>query len=262
MKSETKPSKPAIPKGMTKLFNPEAPPPVIPDLSGKLRLIQAAEIEFSQKGFEGASVLSIAQRAGVKQPLLNYHFGGKEGLWRAVVASAYAEAEEFSRAVDQTLESADPLTHLKAQLKTFTVINVLHPSAHTLVFKEVAQGGPRLDWIIENYMKPFHARLDTLIRECQDQGLIKPYPIEYGSIMMTGMLTSVQSSLNMLKGIYGVDSMTPKQAELHADQLIDALFEGITIRTQKKVAQKPDSSVKSVKTATKRTKASSDQRNG
>lgn len=230
MTADDKQSTQTGPAWRATLFNADMPPAAAPEANGKQRLIQAAEIEFSQKGYEGASVLSIAQRAGVKQPLLNYHFGSKEGLWRAVVAGAYAEAEEFSRTVDQTLASADPLTHLKAQLKTFAVINVLHPAAHALVFKEVAQGGPRLDWIIATYMKPFHARLDALILECQEQGLLKRYPVEYGSIMMTGMLTSVQSSMILLKGIYGIDTMTAQQAELHADQLIDALFDGVALR--------------------------------
>ena len=44
-----------------------APTPVAraAEVPGRQRLIDAAEIEFTQKGFDGASVLSIANRAGV-----------------------------------------------------------------------------------------------------------------------------------------------------------------------------------------------------
>ncbi|MDS0132231.1 MULTISPECIES: TetR family transcriptional regulator [unclassified Amycolatopsis] len=40
--------------------------------------------DFSEKGFAGARVRDIAERAGVSKDLIAYHFGGKEGLYRAV----------------------------------------------------------------------------------------------------------------------------------------------------------------------------------
>jgi AcrR family transcriptional regulator len=47
-------------------------------------LLDAALQEFSEKGFAGARVRDIAERAGVSKDLIAYHFGGKEGLYRAV----------------------------------------------------------------------------------------------------------------------------------------------------------------------------------
>ncbi|MGW4062181.1 TetR/AcrR family transcriptional regulator [Amycolatopsis sp. NPDC004747] len=47
-------------------------------------LLEAALQEFSEKGFAGARVRDIAERAGVSKDLIAYHFGGKEDLYRAV----------------------------------------------------------------------------------------------------------------------------------------------------------------------------------
>lgn len=47
-------------------------------------LLDAALEEFAAKGFAGARVRDIAQRAGVSKDLIAYHFGGKEGLYLAV----------------------------------------------------------------------------------------------------------------------------------------------------------------------------------
>src|SRR5919198_3730421 len=44
-------------------------------------LIEAAKDEFAAKGFAGARVQDIADRAGVNKQLINYYFGGKEGLY-------------------------------------------------------------------------------------------------------------------------------------------------------------------------------------
>lgn len=194
---------------------------------GRQRLIDAAEIEFSTKGFSGASVLAIAQRAGVKQPLLNFHFGGKEGLWGAVVERAYASAGEVWLRAQAEQASHTPLERLKALLRAFASINIRYPLAHGLVFMEVAQAGPRLQWLVDRYMRPFHEALDQAIEECTQAGLMKRYPKEHASLMMTGMLTAVQASANMGQLIYQCGPMSTEQAQAHAEQAIDALLHGM-----------------------------------
>lgn len=47
------------------------------------RLIGAALALFSKHGFEGTSTREIAASTGVALPAITYHFGGKEGLYRA-----------------------------------------------------------------------------------------------------------------------------------------------------------------------------------
>jgi len=50
----------------------------------RARIVTAAEIEFADHGFDGVSVRQIALRADVPVALINYHFGSKEGLYRAI----------------------------------------------------------------------------------------------------------------------------------------------------------------------------------
>ncbi len=54
------------------------------------RILEAALELFAASGFEGASTRTIAERAGVNLPAIQYYFGSKEGLYRAVV-------EQFSQ---------------------------------------------------------------------------------------------------------------------------------------------------------------------
>lgn len=53
-------------------------------------LLDAAAIEFGDKGRAGARVSAIADRAGVSKQLISYYFGGKDGLYDALVARWYA----------------------------------------------------------------------------------------------------------------------------------------------------------------------------
>lgn len=48
-------------------------------------LLDAALVEFSRHGLAGARTSAIAARAGVNKQLISHHFGGKEGLYRALI---------------------------------------------------------------------------------------------------------------------------------------------------------------------------------
>ena len=48
-------------------------------------LLQAALIEFARHGFAGTRIGDIANRAGVNKQLISYYFGGKQGLYAALV---------------------------------------------------------------------------------------------------------------------------------------------------------------------------------
>ncbi len=59
-------------------------------------LLDAALEEFSAKGFAGARVQDIADRAGVNKQLINYYFGGKEGLYSALGRRWLEREAEFN----------------------------------------------------------------------------------------------------------------------------------------------------------------------
>ncbi|MGH4006891.1 MAG: TetR family transcriptional regulator [Pseudonocardiaceae bacterium] len=48
-------------------------------------LLDAARVEFTERGFDGATVRMIAQRAGVDPAMVNHWFGGKDALFVAVM---------------------------------------------------------------------------------------------------------------------------------------------------------------------------------
>ena len=59
-----------------------------PSKTTKDKIIKAASRVFAESGFQGASVRRIVARADVNQAAINYHFGSKEALYRAVLQKA------------------------------------------------------------------------------------------------------------------------------------------------------------------------------
>lgn len=61
------------------------------------RLLDAARSIFADRGYEGASVASIAARARVTKPALYYHFRDKAGLYEALVVETLDERWRLMR---------------------------------------------------------------------------------------------------------------------------------------------------------------------
>jgi TetR/AcrR family transcriptional regulator, regulator of cefoperazone and chloramphenicol sensitivity len=53
------------------------------------RIMKAAERLFAERGYDGTSIRAIVARARVNQAAINYHFQGKDGLYREVLRGAF-----------------------------------------------------------------------------------------------------------------------------------------------------------------------------
>ena len=60
-------------------------------LETRVSILNAAIAEFAARGFEGASIRAIADRLGLKHPLITYHYRSKDILWRAAAEHAFAQ---------------------------------------------------------------------------------------------------------------------------------------------------------------------------
>ncbi|WP_234336810.1 TetR family transcriptional regulator [Streptomyces xylophagus] len=79
------------------------------------QLLEAALDVFSLKGFDGARVQEIADRAGVNKQLISYYFGGKLGLYREL-QKAWQERESSLGGPDLPLDEA-VVRHLQEALR-------------------------------------------------------------------------------------------------------------------------------------------------
>ncbi len=87
----------------------------------KLSLLDAAEAIIAEHGFAGASLRAITSRAGTNLAAVNYHFGSKERLARAVIARylrpVNAERMQLLDAIEA--DSGPPADHLEALVRAF-----------------------------------------------------------------------------------------------------------------------------------------------
>ena len=74
-----------------------------PDTRGEI--LAAARVEFSDRAFDGASIRSIAARAGVDPALVHHYFGTKEQLFLAALDIPFVPSEVAAQIVSGPIDT-------------------------------------------------------------------------------------------------------------------------------------------------------------
>ncbi len=157
----------------------------------RLSILQAALSEFADKGFEAASIRSIAERTGLQHPLITYHYPTKDALWRATAEYAFEQIREKWDKSGPELSDAAPIDHLRAEYRAVFYYTAAFPEFHRFMRQEAMYDNPRLRWAAETVLAPLINRLLPQIRAAQKDGdlpAIEPIVFHYMMISLTAML--------------------------------------------------------------------------
>lgn len=133
----------------------------------RAQLIEAATTIFLRDGFRAARVKDIAAEAVVRLSAINYHFGGKDGLYLAVLqhhamlALAHAPIPEARPGV--------PVEQRFAEFVRAMVYRMLDPASPSrlppLMIREAVNPTEALDVMFERFTRPLQAVLIGQLRE-------------------------------------------------------------------------------------------------
>ena len=138
------------------------------------KLLDAAIEAFSESGFKGTSTRDIADRAGVHHPLITYHFKNKDQLWRAAADRIFREFNvSLVKAMAEVPESR-PRARAEAFIRTYVRYAHNQPALHKFILQESSQPSARLDWLVENHLKPLFDIVVKSLRELQELGIAPP----------------------------------------------------------------------------------------
>jgi len=201
--------------------------------STRAALMAAATEAFARRGFSGARTEEIARRAGVNKAMINYHFGGKAGLYEAVLVSNLNRITERLRAL--VASSLPPDQMLRTLLDTVVELQRSRPELSAMMLREAMSGGAHLsDEALPHFLKVF-----GMVREIIDRGVREGAfrPVDpllthltvMGSTLFFFATTPMRERL-LREGRLKV--ATPPTPEKFVDHLHDLLSRGLAANDQ------------------------------
>ena len=188
------------------------------------RILAAALDLFSERSFEGATTREIATRAGVTQPLLNYHFRSKDELWRAAVDGLFAALADALAARVDGLRGVDDLTVMRLLVREFVYFSAEHPQVHRIITQECKTDGPRMDWLVERHIRPLYEQTKQRLSSLVERGSLPDVPLAHLYYIITGAGPTMFVLGPECRRLTGVDPTDPSVIEAHADAVCRLLF--------------------------------------
>ncbi|CPZ71304.1 Probable transcriptional regulator%2C TetR [Mycobacteroides abscessus] len=124
----------------------------------RARLVTAGLALFAEHGLEGVRTRALAQAAGVNQSAIPYHFGGKEGVYAAVIDHLVSELSEAA---------GPPGDMLLAELMERFTRAILHGAQARdrilLIAREQLNPTTHYDRLFAGFVEPTHREICVLV---------------------------------------------------------------------------------------------------
>jgi AcrR family transcriptional regulator len=203
-------------------------PPAITDRATRIKevVLQVAIEEFAAKGFHGADVQMIADRAGVGKGTVYRHFGEKEKLFLAAAGHAL---DQLTRSVDREIRAgrgvANYLRDIAAGCARYYSA---HPEAVELIVQERA--------LFREAISPTH-----LLRRAEAQRRVEDElrrGIERGELRPVDVHATLEAFGDLLFGsvVNGVLAGEAKSLVRRVTHAVDLLLKGI-VRDESKAVK-------------------------
>jgi len=134
----------------------------------KHRLLDAAGEIFSEKGFKAATVREICRHAKANVAAVHYHFGDKEGLYKALLIKAFEAGLRRYPPHMHLGPEASGEQRLHAFINSF-LLRMLGSERYAwcgkLMARELHEPTQALDHIVERYIMPLSEQLRAIVAE-------------------------------------------------------------------------------------------------
>ncbi|HEU4990251.1 MAG: CerR family C-terminal domain-containing protein [Gemmatimonadota bacterium] len=138
------------------------------------RLLKAAIARFSEHGYRMVSVRDICADARANVAAVNYHFGGKLGLYREVVNAAIEAIRSASESALFAADDVPPVERLRQYVNAYVHTIAAREKTpererlawvHDLMAHESMEPTPLAPWIAEQALMPRLRYLSALVAE-------------------------------------------------------------------------------------------------
>lgn len=197
-------------------------------------LIDEARKQFSEKGFEGASVRDICAAVNANVSAIKYYFGGKEGLYRECFI--YHGRESLQKA-ERLLIKCNTIEELKLRIKLyseeFLKDGIENSHMTKMICREIENANPLIQDIFENTFLKSYTLFSEFFIDAQSKGLINKTlnPHIVTSLFFHSLTTPLRVD-HVASKYFKLTLKDPKYREEYINHIISIMFDGIKLQEQ------------------------------
>jgi AcrR family transcriptional regulator len=191
-------------------------------------ILQAAATLFGRIGFDGTSFSTVADGAGVQKSLVQYHFENKDILWRETVAFVWQQRNAaLPRYLDnidlQKMTAENSNQMIRDLCRTLLQFTFDHPEWVRIMFQESSTPGPRLDWMVQEFIRTDFTEGQAMIELGQSQNLLPNVNSMDLLHILSGALIYLVNVAPITEKVLGINPNSKEYIEQHVDTLIRIL---------------------------------------
>ena len=193
--------------------------------SSEQAILDAAELLFSEKGFDAVSMSAIATLANTSKPNIYHHFSSKNDLYMAVLKAA---AKRSSALLDALADAPGSFEQRLSEFSAGQLGNILaHQRTTRLILREVLLGGSeRGREIAEHFVRDSFARLVDMVHAGQK---VNEFRDEVDPALVAFMIVATNLFFFQASPItqYVPEYQITRDAELYNKGIMDVMFKGV-----------------------------------
>ena len=198
----------------------------------KVKLLQASQQVFSQRGYEGATVKDIASLAGVNVSLVSYYFDGKEGIYRACIESM---GRERLAAAERMLKPVANIEEfricLRLFLEEFANLHLSNGDCMKIIHRDYDNGNPIAMNAFKGIFMEMFERLQSFIGSARKAKVLRhDFDIDVCAALLFGGLVHSLRMDHMRKEFFGVSLRDPKYFDHFISHFVDILTTGLMMK--------------------------------
>lgn len=201
----------------------------------RVKILKAALREFAHFGLAGARVDVIARRAGVNKQVLYYHFGNKEDLFCATLASVYDNPFPDHLFEVNTTTRPSPVEEMRELISVlFTYFRSIDEGTALIGHENLYQGKhltPRLSRTIQTSVSPIIDRIRSVLIRGQRQGAFSA-TMSVSQLYLTLLAMSMFyfTHAHTLSAILGHDLLTKQAVKAWQDHVEAVILASIQVK--------------------------------
>lgn len=174
------------------------------------RILDAAEVQFAELGYDGTTLRQIAQRVGIKEPSIYAHFAGKEAVYGAVIDRAL---QPFHAELEAWVKTEMTLRDLLGIPRRLLELHSRHPYAARIMHREFCLPQDRINPQVRAWLDQIALQSQAFMTELQGQGQPAPDPARVVTHIITltnitlGFFSTQGMQANLLKDQYDQEQM-------------------------------------------------------